>query len=715
MLGRDSAVIICAAISIFVGLAAVISVIVIYVGVDTANRSKSTDDADAASVKYVAPPALVSNNSSSLQEDPITNKKDDGTSTSSSSSFGSVNIFDDASPSSSYPGLRPSRAPMSSFSSSSFLSLTPSSYPVSSWEVVDLIVNNAADDIVQETSEFDGPLSDFVVITDLARSSSTITPRSSTGGCTAATNKQVLMRFTLETDPYAWETSWELYHESSVDGDEESIMIASGPPNGRNYERSTRYIGQMCLEAGSYLLRVKDDMGDGICCEWGQGSYTVTIDGDTVVESDDSSFEVKDVTFVVKEQPSALLQPALFLPLPAGDATRRPTPRPVTRRPTPRPTRRPTPRPVTRRPTPPPTRRPTPPLTPQIVESIPTTKRGFCQSTFYEIEEDIVSLVESIQNDQDKAHLLGGTVRLAAHDFMDFDRRSSNNNNRYGPDGCFDPGHPANAGLEDIWCDTGNCELKKLYDTKYSSLLSRADFWIAASCGVIHYTSNGELDLIDTFRWGRRDRDTCPGSGDRVPAPSRCDGMEDAFLTRMGLNYKDAVALMGGHTLGRGDNDFSGHHGTWVDNNQDAQVFDKQYYEEIFLNAWRPRTKGWTVKQDWTTGRGNINSRVMLNTDICLVFDIDSLMRSRTKCCTRTNQFYDNGQNQCVDREASRRRCPMYSSNNPRREMADAVQEMLGGSYPNTNNQPFYDAFAEAWEKATTLGQTNLSTLDESC
>ena len=33
----------------------------------------------------------------------------------------------------------------------------------------------------------------------------------------------------------------------------------------------------------------------------------------------------------------------------------------------------------------------------------------------------------------------------------------------------------------------------------------------------------------------------------------------------MGLDWRDAVALSGGHTLGRGNQDFSGHDGIWVD------------------------------------------------------------------------------------------------------------------------------------------------------
>jgi hypothetical protein len=57
----------------------------------------------------------------------------------------------------------------------------------------------------------------------------------------------------------------------------------------------------------------------------------------------------------------------------------------------------------------------------------------------------------------------------------------------------------------------------------------------------------------------------------------------------------------------------------------------------------------------------------------------------------------------------------MYTQFQDRWEARQAVGEMLGGDYPNTNNEPFYTAFTEAWGKATTVGQTNLSPLSESC
>lgn len=64
---------------------------------------------------------------------------------------------------------------------------------------------------------------------------------------------------------------------------------------------------------------------------------------------------------------------------------------------------------------------------------------------------------------------------------------------------------------------------------------------------------------------------------------------------------------------------------------------------------------------------------------MCLVFDIEETVDRQIPCCTRTNSYYSNGQSQCVDREASRRRCPMYKQDDRRREATNAVREMLGG------------------------------------
>ena len=183
-----------------------------------------------------------------------------------------------------------------------------------------------------------------------------------------------------------------------------------------------------------------------------------------------------------------------------------------------------------------------------------SSSRSSCFSinTYKSLDNDIASIANGINDDKRRSHFLGGIVRLAAHDFMDYNLHASNKN-RMGSDGCYDKDHPSNAGLDTIWCS--NCPLKRLYAKKYSHL-SRADFWIASANAVIRQTSiDNALDMKDTFRWGRKDTDACDGSGNRLPEASGCDEVEGVFLKRMGLRWSDAVALLGAHTLGRAKNE----------------------------------------------------------------------------------------------------------------------------------------------------------------
>jgi len=96
----------------------------------------------------------------------------------------------------------------------------------------------------------------------------------------------------------------------------------------------------------------------------------------------------------------------------------------------------------------------------------------------------------------------------------------------------------------------------------------------------------------------------------------------------------------------------------------------------------------------------------MLNTDLCLVFDVSGVLRNQ-HCCTRTDQ--------CGSFLAARRQCPLYSSGSENKPAEAAVQEMLGGAYGNNNNEPFYRAFEEAWAKATEVGYTDLKPLPYTC
>lgn len=82
--------------------------------------------------------------------------------------------------------------------------------------------------------------------------------------------------FALTTDNFASETSWAIFPDGS------QVAVATGGP----YEDETN--GQvetsiLCLPVGCYTLEVYDEYGDGICCVYGNGSYTLTSGGVTLV------------------------------------------------------------------------------------------------------------------------------------------------------------------------------------------------------------------------------------------------------------------------------------------------------------------------------------------------------------------------------------------------------------------------------------------------
>ncbi|EJK73284.1 hypothetical protein THAOC_05100, partial [Thalassiosira oceanica] len=273
----------------------------------------------------------------------------------------------------------------------------------------------------------------------------------------------------------------------------------------------------------------------------------------------------------------------------------------------------------------------------------------------------------------------------------------------YGPDGCFDLSDGINSGLpEDIWCD--ECPLTLVYNRKYRpNNIGRADFWVAAGNAVIRQTSiNNDLDMRSSFRWGRQDRFLCPGSGDRLPGSTGCAATEAAMIERMGLTWRDAVALMGAHTLGRGETRFSGHHGTWSDSDEAALVFDKRYYDAAHDNSWRPRFNPDQTTNDFTTGNGGI-TRMMLKTDLCLTMDVRNV--DTEPCCVT------HWENKCREQM---RRCPMYPDLHPWMEAVEAFEEMRSSDL--VTNEPFYSAFEDAWSKATSFGRMDdLRSLRESC
>ncbi|KAL3789714.1 hypothetical protein ACHAWO_001062, partial [Cyclotella atomus] len=204
---------------------------------------------------------------------------------------------------------------------------------------------------------------------------------------------------------------------------------------------------------------------------------------------------------------------------------------------------------------------------------------------------------------------------LAAHAFLDYNRNATEPT-KYGPDGCIDFSNSAHAGLEDIWCD--ECALTKVYEANFKHI-SKADFWIASGKYKAAILAADGLDLKDSFVWGRVDQEDCPGSAERMPEATSCSQVKTVFLDRLGLSYIDAVALIGAHTLGRGDTQFSG-----------------EVTTGFGLTRWKNR---WCLTK----------SSLKRSTDAlgCLVFDIDTSQGGTFPCCSRTDTLNNNEENPC--------------------------------------------------------------------
>ena len=87
-------------------------------------------------------------------------------------------------------------------------------------------------------------------------------------------------------DFYPGETSYEIVNNDT------SVVVASGNSDGGSHN----------LELGKYTFTIFDSFGDGICCAVGEGSYSVTVDGEVVINcsGECASFgSQKSDTFIV--------------------------------------------------------------------------------------------------------------------------------------------------------------------------------------------------------------------------------------------------------------------------------------------------------------------------------------------------------------------------------------------------------------------------------
>lgn len=104
----------------------------------------------------------------------------------------------------------------------------------------------------------------------------------------------------IEFDDYPKDISW-----SVVDAG--SAVVASG--NG--YTQITFVKETISLAAGKYVFNIMDSYGDGLCCDEGQGGYSLSLDNVQFYKSNGQFGKGETVAFAVPD-------PAAVVPLPAG-------------------------------------------------------------------------------------------------------------------------------------------------------------------------------------------------------------------------------------------------------------------------------------------------------------------------------------------------------------------------------------------------------------
>lgn len=267
------------------------------------------------------------------------------------------------------------------------------------------------------------------------------------------------------------------------------------------------------------------------------------------------------------------------------------------------------------------------------------------QDDYDDIADKVVGLYNSLTFTQG-ADLSGCLVRFVGHDIMDYNPNPKPipDTSLYtwgGADGCINFNDPDNKGL--LECLAGDKNEPSIYDI-YQSLcntISLADFMvIAAEALMAHTSSHPSLlrkQFREQFRFGRTTANDCTFNN-KLPDPEKsCVDVEDNFVKRLGLDWREAATLMGAHTLGRARAENSGYVGWWSDRNNSGK-FNNNYYVSLLLKGWIPQNnpsgsndqknqwmrsdlagKSTRPKKPWD-GKTNEHQEMMLNSDMCLVY-----------------------------------------------------------------------------------------------
>jgi len=231
---------------------------------------------------------------------------------------------------------------------------------------------------------------------------------------------------------------------------------------------------------------------------------------------------------------------------------------------------------------------------------------------------------------------------------MDFNKAANNG----GADGCIDFEDPDNAGLKGCMLeavhefDSSNVSLELMWQD-FCTRVSAADFFVIAAEALMEATTPSSHqsrwgdNFANGFKFGRRTQLTC--SPEELPNPIHaCDATQDVFLNRMGLDWTQATALMGVHTLGRALPQNSGYDGFWV-SQEHARIFSNVYFQRILNVGWSrenlKKDDGSAGKWQWKRADNGAPGEMMLNTDMCLGYGSGDAPHTRAEdnrsrsCC----------------------------------------------------------------------------------
>jgi hypothetical protein len=270
--------------------------------------------------------------------------------------------------------------------------------------------------------------------------------------------------------------------------------------------------------------------------------------------------------------------------------------------------------------------------------------------TYDEISNAVKQLVDMLPSECNnsacpRGEFAGCVVRMAGHDFMDF-----NGDDFGGSDGCVDFADPDNAGLKPCLVDGENGQHLNDAFKLFSDEVSLADFLVIAAEAVMH-RQRGNLtpgiDFASGFTWGRVTRTECAVNTSKqqmLPNPDdSCAANEKTFVDNLKLTWRETAALMGVHTLGRARAVHSGFDGWWSDA-QSQNSFNNNYCISMTLKGWAPETVAASGRSQWRRvgNFSGIHNEMMLNTDLCLAFsneadgsDINAVARmdAHDDCC----------------------------------------------------------------------------------